>query len=100
MNYQDSNPESLSETPERLSENKTRSGSPAEAGEKRAAEMRTSCTKLEQGRQRQTKDCMTWWCTVQFARAFPGSDVIPRGDDRFTHYRDVHYQNFVLVKGL
>ena len=37
MNYQASNPESLSETPERLSETKTRSGSPA--AKKRAAEV-------------------------------------------------------------
>ena len=36
MNYQASNPESLSETPERLSETKTRSDS---AAKKRAAEV-------------------------------------------------------------
>ena len=43
MNYQASNPESLSETPEGLSETKTRSGS---AAKKRAAEVLTSCTNL------------------------------------------------------
>ena len=43
MNYQASNPESLSETPERLSETKTRSDS---AAKKRAAEVLTSCTNL------------------------------------------------------
>ena len=53
MNYQASNPESLSETPERLSETKTRSGSPAAAAKKRAAEVLTSSTKFEQ------LDCMT-----------------------------------------
>ena len=42
MNYQASNPESLSETPERLSETKTRSGSPAAAAKKQAAEVLTS----------------------------------------------------------
>ena len=46
MNYQASNPESLSETPERLSETKTRSGSPAAAAKKQAAEVLTSCTNL------------------------------------------------------
>ena len=46
MNYQASNPESLSETPERLSETKTRSGSPAAAAKKRAAEVLTFCTNL------------------------------------------------------
>ena len=53
MNYQASNPESLSETPERLSETperlseaKTRNGSPAAAAKKRAAEVLTSCTNL------------------------------------------------------
>ena len=35
MNYQASNPESLSETPERLSETTTRSGSPAAVAKKR-----------------------------------------------------------------
>ena len=50
MNYQASNPESLSETPERLSETKTRSGSPAK---KRAAEVLHFLHKLEQ------IDCMT-----------------------------------------
>ena len=63
MNYQASNPESLSETTERLSETKTRSGSPAAAAKKRAAEVLTSCT----------NDCSE---TVQFARASPGSEVI------------------------
>ena len=43
MNCQASNPESLSETPERLSETKTRSDS---AAKKRAAEVLTSCTNL------------------------------------------------------
>ena len=43
MNYQASNPESLSETPERLRETKMRSGS---AAKKRAAEVLTSCTNL------------------------------------------------------
>ena len=47
MNYQASNPESLSETPERLSETKTRSGSPAAAAKKQAAEVLTSLHKLE-----------------------------------------------------
>ena len=50
MNYQASNLESLSETPERLSETKTRSGS---AANKRAAEMLTSCTNLT------ARPCMT-----------------------------------------
>ena len=53
MNYPSSNPESLSETPERLSETKTRSGPPPAAAKKRAAEVLTSCTKFEQ------LDCMT-----------------------------------------
>ena len=43
MNYQASNPENLSETPERLSETKTKSGS---ATKNRAAEVLTSCTNL------------------------------------------------------
>ena len=47
MNYQASNPESLSETAERL---KTRSGS---AAKKRAAEVLTSCTNLT------ARSCMT-----------------------------------------
>ena len=64
MNYQASNPE----TPERLSETKTRSGS---AAKKRAAEVLTSCTNLT------ARSCMTR-CgeTVKFARASSGSDVI------------------------
>ena len=60
MNYQASNPESLSknpeslsETPERLSETKTRSCSPAAAAKKRAAEVLHFLHKLEQ------LDCMT-----------------------------------------
>ena len=53
MNYQASNPESLRETPERLSETKTRSGSPAAAAKKRAAEVLHFLHKLEQ------LDCMT-----------------------------------------
>ena len=52
MNYHASNPESLSETPERLSETKTKSGSPAAAAKKRAAEVLTSCTNEQ-------LDCMT-----------------------------------------
>ena len=43
MNCQASNTESLSETPERLSETKTRSDSAAKKG---AAEVLTSCTNL------------------------------------------------------
>ena len=50
MNCQASNPESLSETPERLSETKTRSDS---AAKKRAAEVLTSCTNLT------ARSCMT-----------------------------------------
>ena len=57
MNYQASNPESLSETPEslsetpeRLSETKMRSGS---AAKKRVAEVLTSCTNLT------ARSCMT-----------------------------------------
>ena len=52
MKYQASNPESLSETPERLSEleTKTRSGS---AAKKRAEEVLTSCTNLT------ARSCMT-----------------------------------------
>ena len=65
MNYQASNPESLSKTPERLSETKTISGSPVAAAKKRAAEVLT-CSE-----------------TVQFARAFPGSEVIPRAGRPF-----------------
>ena len=83
MNYQASNPESLSETPERLSETKTRSGSPAAAAKKRAAEVLTSCTNLSS----YLHDCGE---TVQFTRASPGSDVIPRGGDRFTHYQTLY----------
>ena len=80
MNYQASNPKSLSETPERLSETKTRSGSPAAAAKKRAAakkqaaEVLTSCTNL----------------SSNFARASPGSEVIPRGGERFTHYQTLY----------
>ena len=58
MNYQASNPESLSETPERLSETKTRSGSAAS---------RTNLTARSYDRGE----------TIKFARASPGSDVIP-----------------------
>ena len=53
VNREASNPESLSETPERLSETKTRSGSPAAAAKKRAAEVLHFLHKLEQ------LDCMT-----------------------------------------
>ena len=69
MNYQASNPESLSETPERLSETKTRSDS---AAKKRAAEVLTSCTNL-------TASLVVHDSgeTVKFARASPGSDIIP-----------------------
>ena len=67
MNYQASNPESFSETPERLSETKTRSGS---AAKKRAAQVLTSCTNLTA----RSCDCGE---TVKFARASLGSDVIP-----------------------
>ena len=49
MNYQASNPESLSETPERLSETKTRSGSPAAAAKKRAAEAGPDLEIFERG---------------------------------------------------
>ena len=42
--YIPGSPESLSETPERLSETKTRSGSLAAAAKKRAAEVLTYCT--------------------------------------------------------
>ena len=28
--------------------------------------------------------------TVQFARASPGSEVIPRGGERFTHYQTLY----------
>ena len=31
--------------------------------------------------------------TVQFARASPGSEVIPMGGDRFTHYYQTLYQS-------
>ena len=51
MNYQASNPESLSKTPERLSETKTRSGSAAK--KKRAVEVLTSRTNLT------ARPCMT-----------------------------------------
>ena len=83
MNYQASNSKSLSETPERLSETKTRSGSPAAAAKKRAAakkqaaEVLTSCTNLSS-------------YTVQFARASLGSEVIPRGGECFTHYQTLY----------
>ena len=50
MNYQASNPESLSETTERHSETTTRSGS---AAKKRSAEVLTSCTNLT------ARSCMT-----------------------------------------
>ena len=54
MNYQASNPESLSETPERLSETKTRSGSPAAADSKETSSRSANFLhKLEQ------LDCMT-----------------------------------------
>ena len=53
MNYQASNPESLSETPERLSETKTRSGSPAAAAAKTGSRSANFLHKLEQ------LDCMT-----------------------------------------
>ena len=80
MNYQASNPESLSETSERLSETKTRSGSPAAAAKKQATEVLTSCTNL-------SHDCSS---TVQFVRASPGSEVIPRGGEHFTHYQTLY----------
>ena len=63
MNYQASNPESLSETPERLSE-KTRSGS---AAKKRAEEVLTNLT---------ARSCVCGE-TIKFAQASPGSEVIP-----------------------
>ena len=95
MNYQASNPESLSETPERLSETKTRSGSPAAAAKKQAAEVLTSCTNLSHD--------STVAKLFKFARASPGSEVIPRGGERFTHYQTL-YQSLPelrsLVKGL
>ena len=50
MNYQASNPEIFRETPERLSETKTKSGS---AAKKQAAEVLTSCTNLT------ARSCMT-----------------------------------------
>ena len=68
MNYQASNPESLSETPERLSETKTRSGS---AAKKRAAEVLTSCTNLT------ARLCMTVTKLLNL-RGHPGSEVIGR----------------------
>ena len=87
MNYQASNPESLSETPERLSETKT---SCSKQTSSRSANL---LHKLEQ------LHCRTVAKTFDLRRASPGSDVIPRGGgDRFTHYRDFHYQNFVLVR--
>ena len=84
MNYQASNPESLSEAPERLSETKTRSGSPPAAAKKWAAEVLTSCTNLN------SYIAWLWGETVQFARESPGSDVIHRGSDRFTHYQTLY----------
>ena len=67
MNYQASNPESLSETPERLSETKTRSGSVAK---KRAAEVLTSCTNLT------ARSCMTVAKLLNL-RGHLRSEVIP-----------------------
>ena len=67
MNYQASNPESLSETPERLSETKTRSGS---ATKKRAAEVLTSCTNLT------ARSCMTVAKLLNL-RGHLQSDIIP-----------------------
>ena len=64
MNYQASNPECLSETPERLSKTKMRSGS---AAKKRAAEVLTSSTNLT------ARSCIDCGETVKFVR----SDVIP-----------------------
>ena len=95
MDYQASNPESLSETSERLSKTKTRSGSPAAAAKKRAAVVLHFLHKLEQ-----LDDCGE---TVQFARASPGSDVIPDdlkspGVGTFLPITmTFSYQNFVLV---
>ena len=67
MNYQASNPVSLSETPERLSETKTRSGS---AEKERAAEVLTSCTNLT------ARLCMTVAKLLNL-RGHLQSDVIP-----------------------
>ena len=85
MNYQASNPESLSETPERLSETKTRSGSPAAAAKKRAAvaEVLTSCRSANFLHKLEHLDCKTVRETVQFAR-------VPRGRERFTHYQTLY----------
>ena len=82
MNYQASNPKSLSETPERLSETKTRSGSPAAAAKKgaaakkQAAEVLTSCTNPQLN------------CSI--CAASPGSEVIPSDGERFTHYQTLY----------
>ena len=67
MNYQASNPESLSETPERLSKTKTRSGS---AAKKRAAEVLTSCTNMT------ARSCMTVVKLLNL-RGHLQDDVIP-----------------------
>ena len=68
MNCQASNPESLSETPERLSETKTRSDS---AAKKRAAEVLTSCTNLT------ARSCMTVAKLLNLRGHLHGSDIIP-----------------------
>ena len=79
MNYQASNPKSLSETPERLSETKTRSGSPAAAAKKRAAakkqaaEVLTSCTNPQLN------------CSI-----CAGISRKCRGGERFTHYQTLY----------
>ena len=99
MNYQASNPESLSETPERLSETKMRSGSPAAAAaKKRAAEVLTSCTNLSSYR---LHDCSVVKLFnlrghLQEVTYFPGAATVLPITRPFTN----NYQNFVLVKGL
>ena len=81
MNYQASNPESLSETQKGLDKKWFTSSSSKETSSRSANFLH----KLEQ------LDCLQD-CgeTVQFARASPGSDVIPRGGDRFTHYQTLY----------
>ena len=90
MNYQASNPESLSETPERLSETKARwftSSSSKETSSRSANFLH----KLEQ------LDCMTVAKLFNLRWHLQGSEVIPRGGERFTHYQTL-YQSLPEVR--
>ena len=88
MNYQASNPESLSETPERLSETPERLSETPESQDEKWFTSSSSSSKETSNRSAnfmhklEQLDCMSV-ANCSFAQASPGSDVIPRGGDHF-----------------